>query len=36
MQLAEYGYVSPPPVWNPMTNSLTLKLDAFEARVFTV
>jgi hypothetical protein len=36
MPAKEYGYASAPAVWNPVTNSLTLKLDAFEARVFTV
>jgi 1,4-alpha-glucan branching enzyme len=36
MPLEEYGHVSASPVWNPMTRSLTLKLDAFQARVFTV
>ena len=35
MPLVEYGYSYPSPVWNAMTKSLTLKLDAFQARVFT-
>jgi len=34
--VVETGYSSPRPIWNPMTKSLTLKLDAFQARVFTV
>jgi hypothetical protein len=36
MPMAEYGYASPAPVWNAATKSLTLKLDAFQARVFAV
>ena len=32
--IVEYGYASPQPVWNAVTKLLTLKLDAFQARVF--
>jgi 1,4-alpha-glucan branching enzyme len=32
--MVEYGYSSAQPVWNAVTKLLTLKLDAFQTRVF--
>lgn len=34
--LVEYGYSTTAPVWNAAMNALTLELDAFQARVFSV
>jgi 1,4-alpha-glucan branching enzyme len=35
MTLTEHGYAAPAPVWNGATKMLSLRLDAFAARVFT-
>jgi 1,4-alpha-glucan branching enzyme len=35
MGLTEYGYAAPAPTWNAAEKTLSLRLDAFAARVFT-
>jgi 1,4-alpha-glucan branching enzyme len=35
MALTEYGYTAPAPVWNASEKTLSLRLNAFAARVFT-